>query len=94
MEERMKFIEKLEEYNKLKQRREYLKRDMGECKHMLHYLEDVNFTARPKISSDRYTITLAFEPIPTLIDYYKKIYSEKANQKEELDKQIKEMEEE
>ena len=90
----MKFIEKLEEYNKLKQRREYLEHDMGECKIILQLLEDISFTARPKISSDRYTITLAFNPIPTLIDYYKKIYSERANQKEELDKRIKEIEEE
>jgi hypothetical protein len=28
----MNFKEKLEEYNKLKQRREYLEHDMGECK--------------------------------------------------------------
>ena len=92
----MNFKEKLEEYNKLKQRREYLEHDMGECKHMLELLEDINFTARPKISSDRdcYMFTLAFNPIPTLIDYYKKIYSEKAKQKEELDKRIKKIEEE
>ena len=89
----MKFIEKLEEYNELKQRRKYLEHGMDECKHMLHYLEDVNFTARPKIKSERYTITLAFEPIPVLIDYYKKIYAETAKQKEELDKRIKEIEE-
>ena len=90
----MKFIEKLEEYNELKQRREYLKYGMDECKHMLHYLEDVSFTARPKIKSERYTITLVFEPIPVLIGYYKKIYTETAKQKEELDKRIKEIEEE
>ena len=90
----MNFKEKLEEYNKLKQRREYLEHDMGECKIILQLLEDIIFTARPKIKSERYTITLAFEPIPVLIGYYKKIYTETAKQKEELDKQIKEIEEE
>ena len=90
----MNFKEKLEEYNKLKQRRGYLEHDMRECKIILQLLEDIRFTERPKINSDRYTITLVFEPIPVLMDYYKKIYSERANQKEELDKQIKEMEEE
>jgi len=90
----MNFKEKLEEYNKLKQRREYLEHDMCECKIIFKSLEDTSFTARPKIKSDRYTITLVFEPIPVLIDYYKKIYAETAKQKEELDKRIKEIEEE
>ena len=89
----MNFKEKREEYNKLKQRREYLEHDMSECKIILTLLEDIGFTARPKIKSDRYTITLEFKPIPVLIGYYKKIYTEKANQKEELDKRIKEIEE-
>ena len=39
MEERMKFIEKLEEYNKLKQRVAYNESTIAKCKLMVTYLQ-------------------------------------------------------
>ena len=90
----MKFIEKLEEYNKLKQRVAYNESTIAKCKLMVTYLQRENARLTIYLGYSIDAETLAFQPKDILINYYNKISDETLKQKHELERQIKEIEEE
>ena len=90
----MKFIEKLEEYNKLKQRVAYNESNIAKCKLMVTYLRRESTRLTIHLGYSTGSEALAFQPKNVLIDYYDKISDEALKQKHELERQIKELEEE
>ena len=90
----MNFKEKLEEYNKLKQRVAYNESNIAKCKLMVTYLRRENARLIIDIGYSTNSEALAFQPKNVLIDYYDKISDEALKQKHELERQIKELEEE
>lgn len=90
----MNFKEKLEEYNKLKQRVAYNEGTIAKCKLMVIYLRRENARLMIQLGPIVNAEALAFQPKDVLIDYYDKISDEALKQKHELERQIKELEEE